>query len=153
MISVQSEDFNLTDEYQLLRDESVDAGAIVTFVGLVREFYDLQESKQGKISGLTLEHYPGMTQKCLQDIVQQAEARWQIQAARVIHRIGELKPQEQIVFVGTASAHRQDAFEAAQFIMDYLKSNAPFWKKQHSESQSEWLNSKQSDEEALDRWS
>lgn len=160
MISIQTADFSLDEEYKKLRERAGDAGAIVTFTGLVREIYDsgseatgrLKENREGKINTLYLEHYPGMTEKSLQQISDQAANTWPLLATRIIHRVGELSAKDQIVFVGTASAHRQDAFESAQFMMDYLKSNAPFWKKQSSESGSVWIESKQSDTDALDRW-
>lgn len=158
MISIQTEDFDLGREQAELRIAAGDAGAIVTFTGLVREVYDQtaseggSESKNESVVALTLEHYPGMTEKCLQDIADQANARWRLLATRIIHRIGRLQAQDQIVLVATASAHRQDAFDAAQFIMDYLKSNAPFWKKQETPNGSEWVDSRQSDNDAIARW-
>ena len=160
MISIQTADFSLDEEYQKLRERAGDAGAIVTFTGLVREIYDsgskatgrLKGNREGKINTLYLEHYPGMTEKSLQQISDQAANKWALLATCIIHRVGQLSAKDQIVFVGTASAHRQDAFESAQFMMDYLKSNAPFWKKQRSESGSVWIESKQSDTDALDRW-
>ena len=160
MISIQTEDFSLEEEYQRLRKLAGDAGAIVTFTGLVRELYDSSgmteeqqnAAQQGKVHTLYLEHYPGMTEKSLQQISDQAAEKWPLLASCIIHRVGELTAREQIVFVGTASAHRQDAFESAQFMMDYLKSNAPFWKKQNSAAGSAWIESRQSDADALDRW-
>lgn len=154
MISIQSEDFSLDQEYQKLKSAAGDAGAIVTFVGIVRELYDGPGGKSGSIKtdSLFLEHYPGMTETSLLNIVSEAEGKWPLLAVRIIHRVGELKPQEQIVFVGTASGHRQDAFDAAQFIMDFLKSRAPFWKKQSSGKDSHWVDARTSDAEALTRW-
>lgn len=152
MITIQTEDFDVGDVYQSLREAAGDAGAIITFTGLVRELYAGKENGSEKIATLYLEHYPGMTEKSLQAIEEDANAKWQLLATRIIHRVGELKPQDQIVFVGAASAHRQAAFDAAQYMMDYLKSNAPFWKKQSSESGSQWVESRQSDSEALKRW-
>ncbi len=152
MISVQEEDFSLAEEYDSLRERAGDVGAVVTFTGLVRELYQTAEGGVENIASLYLEHYPGMTEKSLQQILDQAMAKWPLLAVRVIHRVGELRAGEQIVFVGTASAHRQDAFEAAQFIMDYLKSRAPFWKKQSSTTDSHWVQSRQSDADALQRW-
>jgi len=150
MISIQQADFEISQEYSQLRQSAGDAGAIVTFTGLVREMY--QTGASDKTETLTLEHYPGMTEKCLEDIVAQANSRWQLLATRVIHRVGELQAGDQIVFVGTASAHRQHAFESAQFIMDYLKSEAPFWKKQKTSDDSHWVESRGSDAEAIARW-
>ena len=155
MITVQQADFDLAAEYKRLREDAGDAGAIVTFTGLVREFYmpDADEALTGgSIQTLYLEHYPGMTEKSLQDIVAQAESRWPLLGTRIIHRIGKLHPGDQIVMVATASSHRHAAFEAAEFIMDYLKSHAPFWKKQSSATSSDWISSRSSDSEALKRW-
>ena len=152
MISIQTEDFDLGTEYQLLRQAAGDAGAIVTFSGLVREIYDSEQSSGEKIATLYLEHYPGMTEKSLQLIADQAGRKWSLLATRIIHRVGSLKPKDQIVYVGTASAHREDAFAAAQFIMDYLKTNAPFWKKQSSNTDSHWVESRQADSTAIERW-
>ena len=155
MISIQTEDFNLDDEYNSLRQRAGDPGAIVTFAGLVREIYDQDAGNgdgDGKVNSLYLEHYPGMTEKCLQDICEKASLKWPVLALRVIHRVGDLSAKDQIVFVGVATAHRKDAFEAAQFIMDYLKSNAPFWKKQSSDATSNWVESRQSDVDSLERW-
>ena len=151
MISIQNQDFSLGDEYAAIRSRAGDAGAIVTFTGLVREIYG-DDSSAGAVQSLTLEHYPGMTEKCLKDIQQKAEARWPLLATRIIHRVGELCSHDQIVLVATASAHRQAAFESAEFIMDYLKSEAPFWKKQKSENESSWIESRDSDKSALHRW-
>ena len=152
MISVQNEDFDPGEEYSKLRADAVDAGGIVSFTGLVREFYDSNSSEDEKVQSLFLEHYPGMTEKCLEQICDDARQRWPLLSVRVIHRVGELAPGDQIVFVGTASAHRQAAFDAARFIMDYLKSKAPFWKKQRSGDSSEWVESRDSDETALQEW-
>tara|TARA_B110000495_G_C22852308_1_gene496969 strand:+ start:183 stop:647 length:465 start_codon:yes stop_codon:yes gene_type:complete len=151
MISIQNEDFSLGDEYASIRRRAGDAGAIVTFTGLVREVYG-DGSTAGAVQSLTLEHYPGMTEKCLKDIQHKAEQRWPLLATRIIHRVGELTSCDQIVLVATASAHRHAAFESAQFIMDYLKSEAPFWKKQKSEHGSSWIESRDTDKAALDRW-
>ena len=151
MISIQTQDFSLGDEYAAIRSRAGDAGAIVTFTGLVREVYGT-DSAAGAVQSLTLEHYPGMTEKCLRDIQLKAEARWPLLATKIIHRVGELHSHDQIVLVATASAHRHAAFESAEFIMDYLKSNAPFWKKQKSENGNSWVESRDSDRAALQRW-
>lgn len=153
MISVQTEEFDLALEYKQLRQRAGDAGAIVTFTGLVRELYEAGSVAAGnKISELTLEHYPGMTEKCLQEIADEANSRWSLLATRIIHRVGAMRPGEEIVLVATASSHREDAFEAAQFLMDYLKSRAPFWKKQDTGDGSHWVEARESDSDALDRW-
>lgn len=151
-ILVQEAEFNLSEQYELLRRKAGDPGAIVTFSGLVRELYEPGESEAGRIRTLTLEHYPGMTEKCLADIATQAAERWPLLAISIIHRVGELEPGAQIVFVGTASSHRHAAFNSAQFIMDYLKSNAPFWKKQRTDAGSDWVQSRESDSNAIKRW-
>lgn len=150
MISVQTEDFEIGQEYGSLRMAAGDAGAIVTFTGLVRELY--ATGATDKILSLTLEHYPGMTEKCLADIENKAIQRWELLSSRIIHRVGQLHAGDQIVFVGAASRHRQQAFEAAQFMMDYLKSNAPFWKKQSTGAESHWVESRETDLESIARW-
>ena len=147
MIRVQSEDFNLQVEYDHLRAKS-SVGAVVTFCGLVRDVNQGQD-----ISTLTLEHYPGMTEKMLTDIVLRAKERWAFIDCTVIHRVGELQLQDQIVFVGVASLHRTEAFAACEFIMDYLKTEAPFWKKEQIAGQgSQWLDARESDLTALSKW-
>jgi molybdopterin synthase catalytic subunit len=152
MISIQEEDFDVGAEYELLKIKAGDAGAIVIFTGLVREIYSLDNQSAEPIKSLYLEHYPGMTEKSLQSIIGKANDKWPLLGTRIIHRIGELKPSDQIVFLGTSSTHRQNAFDAAQFIMDHLKSEAPFWKKQSSKLNSEWVESRVSDTDALDSW-
>ena len=146
-ILVQRADFSLGDEYQRLAARH-DTGAIVTFVGKVRDF------NQGEqVKGLALEHYPGMTEKALADIVAQARSRWPLQECTLIHRIGELLLGDQIVLVAVSSAHRDAAFEACHFIMDFLKTRAPFWKKElTAEGIARWVEAKQSDDDAAARW-
>lgn len=150
-ISIQTNDFDLTAEYGLARQHSLNPGAIVCFSGLVR---DVTQGLMGagEQQSLTLEHYPGMTEQALTAIAQKAAARWPLQAIRIIHRIGTLLPTDQIVLVITSSAHRSAAFEAAEFIMDYLKTSAPFWKKQVAGTHSEWVASRESDYRAAERW-
>lgn len=148
MISVQQEDFDYAHEYQWLRQQAPGkTGAIVCFSGLVREFGDRPD-----VHTIELEHYPGMTEKTLERLVEQAKQKWPINATRIIHRIGRLSLDEQIVFVGVASAHRQAAFEASQYLMDYLKTDAPFWKKEVSDTESLWVASKSSDANQAKRW-
>lgn len=144
-VRVQAEDFDLSAEYQALRNNSA-YGAIVTFTGLVREL------QQSTLTGMTLEHYPGMTESALQKIAEDAYDRWQPGAIRIIHRTGHLQLNDQIVFVGVAAAHRAAAFSAAEFIMDYLKTSAPFWKKEHSSSGDTWVEAKEQDVLARQRW-
>lgn len=146
-VKVQSEDFNSQVVVDALRTGRADIGAVVTFVGLVR---DLAQSES--ISAMELEHYPGMTEKALQDIVEQAHQRWQLQGATIIHRVGKLKPAEQIVMVAVASPHRGEAFQACEFMMDFLKTRAPFWKKEYTEQGAHWVDARESDDAALKRW-
>ncbi|MDG1752633.1 MAG: molybdopterin synthase catalytic subunit MoaE [Thalassotalea sp.] len=146
-IAIQTADFNLADEVDLLENNNDDDGAVATFSGRVRN------NNLGKsVSGLFLEHYPGMTEKSLEKIIEQAQAQWNIGRVTVIHRIGQLLVGDQIVFVGVTSKHRQDAFAACEFIMDYLKVKAPFWKKELSEGVESWLDARQSDEEKAQQW-
>ncbi len=145
-VSVQFEDFSLTDEYDVL-SEGTSVGAVVTFVGKVRDM-----NLGDNVIGLSLEHYPGMTEKSLNDICEQARRRWNIEAIRVIHRVGDLDVGEQIVFVGVTSAHRGDAFDACEFVMDFLKTKAPFWKKERTTDSVRWVESRESDALAVNRW-
>ena len=146
-IRIQTHDFDLAQEYQQLRELSTTVGAVVTFTGLVRDF-ELDAS----IDSLSLQHYPGMTETLLQEIVDQANKRWNLIGSTVIHRVGELLPRDQIVFVGVASQHRADAFQAAQFLMDYLKVKATFWKQVSQNGKQHWVENKDSDTDALARW-
>ncbi|MFD1007402.1 MULTISPECIES: molybdopterin synthase catalytic subunit MoaE [Oceanisphaera] len=146
MIQVQTEDFDLASEYGALSD-SYQTGAVVTFVGKVRDM-----NQGDKVSGMVLEHYPGMTEKALQGIVAQAYERWPLLACKVIHRVGALDLGDQIVFVGVASQHREAAFSACQFIMDYLKTQAPFWKKEQTSDGTRWVEAKDSDTQAAKSW-
>ncbi len=146
-IRVQTEDFDLGVEMHDFRRRAGDCGAIVSFSGLVREFGDSEDVK-----AMTLSHYPGMTEKALENIANQAIQRWSLNHAVIIHRVGRLEAGDQIVLVITASAHRKAAFESAQFIMDYLKTEAPFWKKEHTIQGDNWVEAKNSDEEAKSRW-
>ncbi|MFM5557496.1 molybdopterin synthase catalytic subunit MoaE [Aeromonas rivipollensis] len=146
-ILVQRADFSLGEEYERLAARH-DSGAIVTFVGKVRDFNQGEEVK-----GLSLEHYPGMTEKALTDIVTEARGRWPLQECTLIHRIGDLLLGDQIVLVAVSSAHRDAAFEACHFIMDFLKTRAPFWKKElTAEGVQRWVEAKQSDDAAAARW-
>ncbi len=147
MIRVQQEDFDVGDELRQLRAAHPAIGAVVSFVGLVR---DLNEGST--VSCMTLEHYPGMTEKSLQQIVAAAQQRWPLMGVRVIHRVGPLLPCEQIVLVAVASAHRGDAFAACEFITDYLKTKAPFWKKEDTPAGSQWVDARESDDSAAARW-
>jgi len=146
-ISICSQDFNVGEEVQRLQGGHTDTGAIVTFSGLVR---DLHEGNA--VNALYLEHYPGMTECSLQEIVAEAQARWPLQAVSVIHRIGRLEAGEQIVFVGVSSQHRSAAFAGCEFIMDFLKTRAPFWKKSLQSNGEHWVEAKSMDEAAAARW-
>ncbi len=146
-ISIQASDFCLTEQVALLEKNNNSDGAIVTFVGRVRNHND-----GAKVTNLTLEHYPGMTEKSLQKIITTARSRWDIGRVSVIHRIGKLTIGEQIVFVGVTSKHRKDAFAANEFIMDYLKVSAPFWKKEQTPSGDVWLDAKVSDSNKAQTW-
>lgn len=146
-VRVQAEDFDISKEIALLRKDNSGIGAIASFIGVVR---DLNEGD--RVTGMTLEHYPGMTEKSVEDIITQARARWQVMDALVIHRIGALKPLDQIVLVVVSSAHRGDAFAACEFIMDFLKTRAPFWKKERTGSGARWVDARAADDVAAERW-
>ncbi|MEZ0287692.1 MAG: molybdenum cofactor biosynthesis protein MoaE [Methylophilus sp.] len=146
-ISVQPEDFDTGLELQQLRTATPQAGALVNFVGLVRDF-----STEGKLDQMVIEHYPGMTEAALHRIAEQASQRWPLLGVRLIHRVGALASQAQIVLVATTSLHRQAAFEACAFIMDYLKTEAPFWKKEIGEFGERWVEARASDEHAKQQW-
>jgi molybdopterin synthase catalytic subunit len=146
-LSVQSEDFDLSEEMRVLTTGRTDIGAVVSFTGLCR-------SEGGTLSALELEHFPGMAEQEISRLMDEAETRWSLQALCVIHRYGRIEPGGQIVLVMTASAHRQAAFEAADFLMDYLKTRAPFWKKewQHTGSSRGWVAAKSEDDVLANRW-
>ena len=146
-IVVQTDPFDFQAEVQALYQANPRVGAVASFLGLVR---DVNEG-QG-VSAMTLEHYPGMTEKALADIVEQARARWDVMDACVIHRVGPLKPTDPIVLVAVASAHRGDAFAACEFIMDFLKTRAPFWKKEATPQGEKWVDARESDDRAAARW-
>jgi len=145
-IRVQREDFDPGTEIAAL-GRGASAGAVATFVGLVRE-----ESEGARIRTMTLEHYPGMTERAIGTIAQEACRRWRVLDLTVIHRVGELKPGDRIVLVAVASAHRGDAFAACEFIMDYLKTRAPFWKKENTALGARWVEARASDDAAAARW-
>ena len=146
-VKVQTEDFDLTTEIAQVRSNTPKVGAIVNFVGVVR---DLNEGEQ--IAEMELEHYPGMTEKALEDIIAEARSRWDLFDALVIHRVGPLKPLDQIVLVAVTSAHRGEAFAACEFIIDYLKTQAPFWKKEQTPQGSRWVDARVTDDEAMKKW-
>ena len=146
-ISIQQDDFDIAEESRLLRESNSNTGAIVTFSGLVRDL-----DNERNVESLILEHYPGMTESSLEKIIAQAQSRWSILDVTVIHRIGELQAGEQIVFVAVASLHRGEAFSACEFIMDFLKTRAPFWKKCRNENGESWVEAKTTDVDASARW-
>lgn len=146
-IRVQANAFDPGAELNALHAANVGVGAVVGFVGYVRDFNEGRE-----VAGMFLEHYPGMTEKALAAIVEEAKRRWPLLRLEVLHRVGELLPGEPIVFVGVASAHRQAAFQACDFVMDYLKTRAPFWKKENTAQGPKWVESRDSDTTAAARW-
>lgn len=146
-VRVQTEDFDAGAEMLRLRRDDARVGAVASFVGLVRDLNDGEA-----VSEMTLEHYPGMTERALEDIVSQARTRWDILDAVVVHRVGPLRPTDQIVLVAVSSAHRGEAFAACEFIMDYLKTRAPFWKKEQTPAGARWVDARESDDRAAERW-
>lgn len=146
-VRVQQDDFDIGAEIAALRQGNAKIGAIASFIGLVRD-----SNAGDSVALMTLEHYPGMTEKALEAIVLQARQRWDILDALVVHRVGELKPTDQIVLVVTTSAHRGEAFAACEFIMDHLKTGAPFWKKEQTGSGGRWVEARGSDDDAAARW-
>ena len=145
-ILVQEAPFDSGAELNAFTSAQRNMGAIVSFTGVVRDL------EGGGLQQMDIEHYPGMTERALEKIAADAMGRWELGDVLVIHRFGALTPDEPIMMVATASKHRKDAFEAADFLMDYLKSRAPFWKKEKSETSQDWVTSKQADEDALTRW-
>jgi molybdopterin synthase catalytic subunit len=146
-VRVQTEDFDLSTEIAALRAENPKIGAVVAFVGTVRDLSDGED-----VAAMDLEHYPGMTEKALEAIVEEAKRRWPGSELLVVHRVGQLLPLDQIVLAAATSAHRHDAFSACSFVMDYLKTQAPFWKKETTASGSRWVDARESDDAALARW-
>jgi molybdopterin synthase catalytic subunit len=146
-IHVQTEDFDLSAEIARLRAGDKRVGAVASFIGTVRDIND-----GASVAEMELEHYPGMTEKALEEIVILAKARWNIFDALVIHRVGPLKPLDQIVLVAVTSAHRGEAFAACEFIMDYLKTEAPFWKKEQTPQGARWVDARLADDKALEKW-
>lgn len=147
MIRVQQEDFDPGAEAEALVAGKTHIGGVVTFTGLARDFSDDNE-----VTSITLEHYAGMTERQLTEIEQEANRRWNLDASLIIHRYGTLMPGDRIVFVVTASAHRQDAFEANEFLVDWLKTKAPFWKREGGPEGESWVEARQSDDDAAERW-
>lgn len=146
-VRVQQEDFDVGAELATLTAGDARVGAVASFVGLVRDRNDGDQ-----VAGMTLEHYPGMTEKALEQIVAEAKSRWALYDVLVIHRVGPLKPTDRIVFVATTSAHRGEAFAACEFVMDYLKTQAPFWKREETPDGARWVDARETDDQALKRW-
>jgi molybdopterin synthase catalytic subunit len=147
VVTVQQADFDLAAEVAALRDGDGAVGAVASFVGTVRD-----RSDGAHITAMELEHYPGMTEQAIEAMVSEARRRFDIRGARVIHRVGPLLPGDQIVMVAVTSAHRHDAFQACEFLMDYLKTQAPFWKKETTPDGARWVDARQADDAALARW-
>jgi len=147
MIKVQQADFDIGAEIAALTDGNTKVGGLAMFVGLVRDL-----APQGKISAMTLEHYPGMTEKRLAEIAEDAKARWPLEAVLIIHRYGRLEPGDRIVLVAATSAHRQAALDACAFLIDWLKTKAPFWKLEESAAGAEWVDARESDDHAAAKW-
>jgi molybdopterin synthase catalytic subunit len=146
-VSIQTEDFDLSAEVAALRADDPGVGAVASFVGTVRDRND-----GTGVSRMELEHYPGMTERAIEAMIDEARRRFDIRAVRVIHRVGPLAPLDQIVLVAVTSAHRGQAFQACEFLMDYLKTQAPFWKKEHTPQGARWVDARASDDQALRRW-
>ncbi|HUL67457.1 MAG TPA: molybdopterin synthase catalytic subunit MoaE [Burkholderiaceae bacterium] len=147
MVRIQREPFDVSAELERLRGGDPQVGAVACFIGVVRDL-----SEGDRVATISLEHYPGMTEKALEDIVAQARARWNIRDVLIIHRIGELHPTDPIVLVAVTSAHRGEAFEACEFVMDYLKTDAPFWKKEATPAGARWVDARAADDVARSRW-
>lgn len=146
-VTVQAADFSLTDEVAALRAGDGGVGAVCAFVGTVRD-----RNEGSHVSAMELEHYPGMTEKAIEAMIDEAHRRFDIRAVRVIHRIGPLQPQDQIVLVAVTSSHRHESFQACEFLMDYLKTQAPFWKKEATPDGARWVDARVADEDARARW-
>lgn len=151
-VSIQTEDFDLGQVVSALRADDARVGAVCTFVGTVRDRNVASGEPAGHVQTMELEHYPGMTEKAIEDMIDDAHRRFDIFAARVIHRIGLLQPTDQIVLVAVTSAHRGESFKACEFLMDFLKTQAPFWKKEQTVTGAQWVDARVSDDEALARW-
>ena len=146
-VTVQQADFDLAAEVAALRDGDAQVGAVATFIGTVRD-----HNGGAHVTAMELEHYPGMTERAIEAMVGEARRRFDIRGARVIHRVGPLLPGDQIVLVAVTSAHRHEAFQACEFLMDYLKTQAPFWKKETTPDGARWVDARQADDAALARW-
>ena len=151
-VSIQTEDFNVAQEIERMRLNDTRVGAVCSFVGTVRDTRALTGQAQDEVQTMALEHYPGMTEKSIEAMIDAAHLRFDIYQVRVIHRVGELGPADQIVMVAVTSAHRGESFKACEFLMDYLKTQAPFWKKEQTPQRAHWVDARVSDDQALARW-
>jgi len=151
-VSIQTADFDVAAEIASLRAGDHRVGAVCSFIGTVRDRNQTSTEPAGSVQSMELEHYPGMTEKAIEEMIDEAHRRFDIFAARVIHRIGVLQPPDQIVLVAVTSAHRGESFQACEFLMDYLKTQAPFWKKEQTAAGAQWVDARVSDDAALARW-
>ena len=151
-VQIQQEDFDLAGEVARLREADLRVGAVCTFVGTVRDTRALTGQAGDEVQAMELEHYPGMTEKAIEAMIDEAHRRFDFYQARVVHRIGRLLPSDQIVLVAVSSAHRGESFKACEFLMDYLKTQAPFWKKEQTPAGAQWVDARLSDDAALARW-
>ena len=151
-VTIQTEDFNVSQEIEVLRVQDLRVGAVCSFVGTVRDTRALTGQAIDEVQAMELEHYPGMTEKSIEAMIEQAHQRFDFYAARVVHRVGRLLPSDQIVLVAVTSAHRGESFKACEFLMDYLKTQAPFWKKEQTPQGAQWVDARVSDDAALARW-
>ncbi|MGV0960779.1 MAG: molybdenum cofactor biosynthesis protein MoaE [Limnohabitans sp.] len=151
-VQVQTADFDVSQEIQALRAQDLRVGAVCSFVGTVRDARALSGLPQDEVQAMELEHYPGMTEKSIEAMIDEAHKRFDFYAARVVHRVGRLLPADQIVLVAVTSAHRGESFKACEFLMDYLKTQAPFWKKEQTPAGAHWVDARVSDDAALARW-
>lgn len=151
-VLIQTADFDVSAEIDALRAQDLRVGAVCTFVGTVRDTQALTGQAQDEVQAMELEHYPGMTEKSIEAMIDEAHTRFDFYGARVVHRVGRLLPADQIVLVAVTSAHRGESFKACEFLMDYLKTQAPFWKKEQTPEGAHWVDARVSDDAALARW-
>lgn len=151
-VAIQTADFDVAAEIQTLRAQDLRVGAVCSFVGTVRDTRALTGHAQDEVQAMELEHYPGMTEKSIEAMIDEAHQRFDFYGARVVHRVGRLLPADQIVLVVVTSAHRGESFKACEFLMDYLKTQAPFWKKEQTPQGAHWVDARVSDDAALARW-
>lgn len=151
-VTIQTQDFDVSEELKNLRGQDLRVGAVCSFVGTVRDTRALTGVAQDEVQAMELEHYPGMTEKSIESMIEEAHQRFDFYAARVVHRVGRLLPADQIVLVAITSAHRGESFKACEFLMDYLKTQAPFWKKEQTPQGAQWVDARVSDDAALARW-